>query len=1343
MQMRLTANQVFIAAIAIAILVFYTVFRVYYKQLREEKASVVLMTSAQELLYHTEKISAIATAVETGSRAFFLTGQQQFSDTYSKAKSELPNEISILRTLTADNGFQQEQLDSLVKHIDRRIFFADSLLALKDHINTQTALQIVATGSGKAYMENVYRITSRMQEDEKTILELRKSENERQAKVENQIFLSVAFLMLALLLALFWKERKSIVRKEREKTQRELQFLNMQINQANDSIFIVDAALKIKSWNKGAENLYGYTKEEVMNKNPNDVLQTSLTEKEIDEAVEYLAQKDYWTGEFERTRKDGKQIIVHSSTTVIRNEKGTVTGYVAVSFDITAQKQLQEQVKHLANMVEESSEAIFSRGTDRRMLSWNKGAETLFGFKKEEVLNRNMPDIGFVKLEPGKIAAVEKQINETGTWKSEMNFFHKNGSSFFGLVTGNSIVNEKGEVSAYYFIVKDISTRKKLEEQLKQSNEILEEKVKERTKEVIKNEKRFRTLIENNNDIITLMDESFKVFYRSPSAERITGWSDEEMFASDGKNKMAIHPDDWAKADEVMKECLANPGKPIFGLYRNQHKNGHYLWLEGSVTNLLHDPNLNAVLFNFRDVSERIAAEEKIASSEVLFRSLIENSVEGISLLDEHSNVIYRSPSAYKIIGNNPTQNTISFAHPDYADHFKNCFAETLSKPSIPVPYKIKYQHPDGYHFWAEGTFTNLLHVKGVNAVVANYHDITDKVLAQEKIESSEKRFRALVEKSKDIITLMDASFNVTYRSPSTERITGWSNEEMINNSGAKNIHPDDKEYFNGIISQIMAQPDKAIAVSFRSRHKDGHYLWLEGTLANLLQQEYVKAIVFNARDVTERIEAEEKLKASEEQFRHSMDNMLEGVQIHDFNWRYLYVNNALVKNSTYTKEELLGYTLMEKYPGIEQSSLFEKLDRCMKQRVQEHFETEFAFPNGTVANFELSVQPIPEGIFILSIDITERKKAEEKLKASEEQFRNSMDNMLEGVQIIDFDWRYIYVNNSMAKHGKYTKEELIGSTVMERYPGIEKTEIYKVYQRCFNERVAIHLENEFIFPDGDVAWFELSFLPVPEGIFILSIDITERKKAEDRIKKMNIELEKRVQKRTAELKKANEELEAFSYSVSHDLRAPLRAIVGFSAILEEEYSSKLDDEAKRITGVIRSNTVKMGSLIDDLLTFSRMGRHELVKNNVNSSAMVKEIINGMQSNDTTRVEWVIHPMKDILADVNMIRQVWINLISNAVKYSGNSPHPKIQLGSFEHENKTVFFIEDNGVGFDQKYENKLFKVFQRLHGSDEFEGTGIGLAIVEKIIAKHGGTVWAEAELNKGASFYFSLPNN
>jgi len=477
------------------------------------------------------------------------------------------------------------------------------------------------------------------------------------------------------------------------------------------------------------------------------------------------------------------------------------------------------------------------------------------------------------------------------------------------------------------------------------------------------------------------MDTAFKVIYRSPSAARITGWSDEEMERSDGNNKMAIHPDDWEKADHVMEECLANPGKPIYATYRNQHKKGHYIWLEGAITNLLHDPNVNAILFNFRDVSERVEAEEKIASSENRFRSLIENISDAIVLNDQHSNILYQSPSVTRILG----------------------------------------------------------------------------------YGASERKGK---------------------------KVTDY-------------IHPDDHPDFIELYKDLENTYDKPIPFQYRFLHKSGHYIWLEGVVSNLLNNPAVNAIVANYRE------------------------------------------------------------------------------------------------------------------------------------------------------------------------------------------------------------------------------------------------ITERKETEIRIKNLNAELEERVQKRTVELKKANEELEAFSYSVSHDLRAPLRAIIGFSAILEEDYSSKLDDEARRITGVIKSNTVKMGNLIDDLLTFSRMGRHDVIRAEINTTEMVKEIISNTYQNGSAMIKWAIHPLPEIKADPSMIRQVWINLISNAVKYSRTNIAPEIQIGSFKHEGMVVFFVEDNGVGFDQKYKSKLFKVFQRLHSTEDFEGTGIGLAIVEKIVSKHGGLVWAEAEINKGASFYFSLPEN
>lgn len=241
-----------------------------------------------------------------------------------------------------------------------------------------------------------------------------------------------------------------------------------------------------------------------------------------------------------------------------------------------------------------------------------------------------------------------------------------------------------------------------------------------------------------------------------------------------------------------------------------------------------------------------------------------------------------------------------------------------------------------------------------------------------------------------------------------------------------------------------------------------------------------------------------------------------------------------------------------------------------------------------------------------------------------------------------------------------------------------------------------------------------------------------------------NHKLEQKVRDRTVQLETLNKELEAFSYSISHDLRAPLRGIIGFVTILEEDYTSKLDDEAKRITGVIKNNTLKMGHLIDDLLTFARMGRKDIEKTVISTSAIVGEVIRDIVPEDKNgHIQWVISPMPDVMGDINAMRQVWINLISNAVKYSANKEAPRIEIGFTALEGENIFFVKDNGVGFDEKYKDKLFKVFQRLHSADDFEGTGVGLAIVEKIVSKHGGRVWAKAEVSKGACFYFSLPDD
>ncbi|MES2703300.1 MAG: ATP-binding protein [Bacteroidota bacterium] len=248
--------------------------------------------------------------------------------------------------------------------------------------------------------------------------------------------------------------------------------------------------------------------------------------------------------------------------------------------------------------------------------------------------------------------------------------------------------------------------------------------------------------------------------------------------------------------------------------------------------------------------------------------------------------------------------------------------------------------------------------------------------------------------------------------------------------------------------------------------------------------------------------------------------------------------------------------------------------------------------------------------------------------------------------------------------------------------------------------------------------------------------------KMETSLREANSDLERRVQIRTAELESANKELESFSYTVSHDLKAPLRAINGFTDILVKKYADQIDDKGKEIAGIIVANARKMGQLIQDLLEFSRIGRKELTMDNVSMDDIVQHVLTEMKAQNPDRnVSVKVAGLPPAHGDKNLLTQVWVNFIGNAYKYSGHKEKAEIEIGTYKQGKDNVFFIKDNGAGFDMRYIDKLFRVFQRLHGSDEFEGTGVGLAIVNRIVTRHGGKVWAEGKPDQGATFSFSLP--
>lgn len=363
------------------------------------------------------------------------------------------------------------------------------------------------------------------------------------------------------------------------------------------------------------------------------------------------------------------------------------------------------------------------------------------------------------------------------------------------------------------------------------------------------------------------------------------------------------------------------------------------------------------------------------------------------------------------------------------------------------------------------------------------------------------------------------------------------------------------------------------------------------------------------------------------------------------------------------------------------------------------------------------------------------------ELQKSELKFRSLVEQASDGIFISDANGKYTDVNSSACNLLGYTREELLALTLAD----LLTEEELKRRPAQFDELRAgktVISERRMRRKDGTFVDTEISSKMLLDGGFQGIVrDITERKKAAEALVHLNETLEHKVADRTRLLEEANNELEAFSYSVSHDLRAPLRSIHGYAKMLEDESIDQLDKNGKRLLGIVQESARKMGLLIDDLLAFSKLGRKEVQKSSIDMTALTESVVAEMSRNTQHRAEIRIGKLHPAMADSALLKQVMVNLLSNAVKYSSQVEKPVVEIGSVIADGEIIYSVRDNGTGFDMLYAHKLFGVFQRLHTTAEFEGTGVGLAIVKRIISKHGGHVRAEAAPGKGATFYFSLP--
>ena len=616
--------------------------------------------------------------------------------------------------------------------------------------------------------------------------------------------------------------------------------------------------------------------------------------------------------------------------------------------------------------------------------------------------------------------------------------------------------------------------------------------------------------------------------------------------------------------------------------------------------------------------------------------------------------------------------------------------------------------------------------------------DITERKQMDHNIISSELRYRRLFETAQDGILILNAqSGEITDANPFLTNMLGYSKQELLGKTLWEIGFFSDSAASHQAF-QVLQDKGYVRYEDLPLENKDGKPMEVE-FVSNVYAIDGEKVIQCNIRDITERKTVERKLEKSRVRVVNILDSISDGFFALDRNFTVTYFNPAAEELLGRKANNVLGRHLFEAFPEAK-GSIFEKnYARVMKENKPSFFETYFGIK--PLENwYDVRAFPSEDGLVVFFQVTTERKKAEQALQESEQRFREMFESHQAIMLLIESEsGRIVDSNKAATEFYGYTRE-VLGKMNIADINQLPADEVAKQREKALSKQT-----KQFIFPhrlaNGEIRTVEVNSSPIKindqQILFSIIQDVTSREQSEKEIKKLNESLNQQA----SELKIINNELEAFSYSVSHDLRAPLRSMAGFSSAMIEDYADKLDDQGKEYLKHIQDSSELMARLIDDLLKLSRVTRSDMNYEKVNLTDIAQEsIVQLHEAEPQRKVSFSVAP--DIIAfgDRNLLRIVLDNLLGNAWKFSSKITEPHIEMGMLVRNGKQTYFIRDNGVGFDMTYADKLFKPFQRLHIASDFAGTGIGLATVQRIIHRHGGEVWAESKVNEGATFYFTL---
>jgi len=805
-------------------------------------------------------------------------------------------------------------------------------------------------------------------------------------------------------------------------------------------------------------------------------------------------------------------------------------------------------------------------------------------------------------------------------------------------------------------------------------------------------EDRFGAISAAATDGLIMIDDSDAIVSWNPAAERILGYRADEVLGNPLHRTLAPERYRGLAAQGLSVFRATGTGAVLGKVIEMEalHKDGHEFPVELSISPLQLNGRWHAVGL-LRDITEKRRMAEELHQASVYNRSLIEASLDPLVTISAEGKVTDVNQATEKATGRSRAE----LIGTDFSDYFtepdkaREGYQHVFAKGYV-TDYPLALRHREGH-------VTEVLYNASVYrdeagqvlGVFAAARDVTERNRAEQEVRQLSLQNRLILDSAGEGIYGLDSNGRCTFANPAALQFLGFKVEELLGQHIHSLIHhtrPDGSPYPE---EECPVQAAYKQGVVHRGNdlywRKAGNSFPAEFISTPILEGEKITGAVVAFRDITERKLDEEALRRLNRELR-AISNCNQTLMRAEDEQTLLDDICRIICDDAGYRMAWVGYPENDEEKSIRLVSRAGVDSGYLEQAKLTWADTDRGHgPSGSAIRSGKSVS-------IQDFD-TDPEAAPWRDAALQRGYRSSISLPLKDESANTFGILNIYA----AMPNAFTAGEI----------------------RLLEELA------------GDMAF----------GIMVLRARI-ERLQAEAEVKALNLELEQRVAARTADLEAANKELEAFSYSVSHDLRTPLRAIDGFSHMLLEDYADKLDDEGKRLLNVVRDNASRMGQLIDDILKFSRAGRLEVNYSEIDMEKMANSVLAELQPSVADgKVQFEIEHIPPARGDSAMMHQVFVNLLSNAIKFSRNSTPAKIRVGCSIEGDEAIYFVQDNGAGFDMQYADKLFGVFQRLHSTTEFEGTGIGLAIVKRIVTRHGGRVWAEGKINEGATIYFALP--